>query len=55
VLRYFKISPAAISPATNILTVHAGRLVLSSNTTFAGATHVQRIRAPATPPGQPGP
>ena len=46
VLRYLGISPATVSPATNILTVHAGRLVLSTNTTFANATHVQRIQAP---------
>jgi putative ABC transport system permease protein len=46
VLRYLKISVATISPATDILTVHAGPLVLSSNTTFGNATHVQRIQAP---------
>jgi putative ABC transport system permease protein len=46
VLRYLKISPAPISPATDILTVHAGPLVLSTNTTFGNATHVQRIQAP---------
>ena len=46
VLRYLKISPATISPATDILTVHAGPLVLSTNTTFGNATHVQRIQAP---------
>jgi putative ABC transport system permease protein len=46
VLRYLKISPAAISPATDILTVHAGPLGLSTNTTFGNATHVQRIQAP---------
>jgi putative ABC transport system permease protein len=45
-LRYLKISPATISPATDILTVHAGPLVLSTSTTFGNATHVQRIQAP---------
>jgi putative ABC transport system permease protein len=46
VLHYLGISPASVSPATNILTVQAGPLVLSTNTTFATATHVQRIQAP---------
>jgi putative ABC transport system permease protein len=46
VLRYLKISPAAINPATNILTVQPGQLALATNTTFATATHVQRIQAP---------
>ena len=46
VLRYLGISPAAITPATDILTTQAGQLMLSTNTTFANATHVQRIQAP---------
>ena len=46
VLRYLKISPATISPATDILTVQPGPLVLSTSTTFGNATHVQRIQAP---------
>jgi putative ABC transport system permease protein len=46
VLRYLGISPATVSPATDILTTQAGQLVLSTNTTFAAATHVQRIQAP---------
>ncbi len=46
VLRYLKISPATIGPATDILTVHAGPLVLSTNTTFGNATHVQRHPGP---------
>lgn len=46
VLRYLGINPATISPATNILTTQAGHLVLSTNTTFTNATHVQRIQAP---------
>jgi putative ABC transport system permease protein len=46
VLHYLGISPATINPATDILTTEAGRLVLSSNTTFATATHVQRIQSP---------
>jgi len=46
VLHYLGISPAAISPATDILTVQAGPLALVTNTTFANVTHVQRIAAP---------
>ena len=45
-LRNLGISPATVSPATNILTVHAGSLVVSTNTTFGTATHVQHIEAP---------
>jgi putative ABC transport system permease protein len=47
VLRYLGISPATITSATDILTTQAGRLVLSTNTTFATATHVQHIEAPS--------
>jgi putative ABC transport system permease protein len=46
VLHYLGISPATINPATDILTTEAGQLVLSSNTTFATAAHVQRIQSP---------
>ena len=46
VLGYLKISPAAISPATSILTVQLGQLALVTNTTFATAAHVQPIQAP---------
>jgi putative ABC transport system permease protein len=45
-LRYLGISPAAITPATDILTTQAGPLVLSTKTTFANVAHVQRIEAP---------
>ena len=47
VLRYLGISPATITPATDFLTAHAGQLVITTNTTFATATHVQRIQAPS--------
>ena len=46
VLRYLGIGPAAITPATDILTTQAGQLMLSTNTTFADATRVQHIEAP---------
>jgi putative ABC transport system permease protein len=46
VLDYLGISPATIAPATNILTTQAGQLVLTTNTTFATATQVQRIASP---------
>jgi putative ABC transport system permease protein len=46
VLHYLGISPATVSPATDILTTQAGQLILSTNTTFANATHVQHIEAP---------
>jgi putative ABC transport system permease protein len=46
VLRYLGISPAAISPAADLLTVQAGPLAITSTSTFATATHVQRIRGP---------
>jgi putative ABC transport system permease protein len=46
VLHYLRINPAAITPATDILTVQAGQLALITNSTFATATHVQRIQAP---------
>lgn len=47
VLRYLGISPATINPATDFLTVRAGQLVVTTPSTFATATHVQRIQAPA--------
>jgi putative ABC transport system permease protein len=47
VLRYFRITPATITPATEFLTAHAGPLVISTPSTFATVTHVQRIQAPA--------
>jgi putative ABC transport system permease protein len=46
VLHHLGISPATISPATDMLTVQPGQLVLITNTTFATATHIQRIQAP---------
>jgi putative ABC transport system permease protein len=45
VLRYLGISPATITPATDFLTAHAGPLVISTPSTFATVTHVQRIQA----------
>jgi putative ABC transport system permease protein len=45
VLRYLGISPAAMSPAADFLTVKAGQLVVYTPSTFATATHVQRIQA----------
>jgi putative ABC transport system permease protein len=47
VLRYLGISPATITPATGFLTVRAGQLVVTTPSTFATATHVQRIQAPS--------
>jgi putative ABC transport system permease protein len=47
VLRYLGISPATITPATEFLTVHTGPLVVTTPSTFATVTHVQRIQAPA--------
>ena len=47
VLRYLGISPATITPATDFLTVHAGQLVVTTPSTFATITHVQRIQAPS--------
>ena len=47
VLHYLGISPATITPGTDILTVRAGPLtVLTSTRTPAPAPRVQRIRAP---------
>jgi putative ABC transport system permease protein len=46
VLRYLGISPATISPATDFLTPHAGQLVVSTPSTFAPLTRVQRIQVP---------
>jgi putative ABC transport system permease protein len=47
VLRYLGISPATISPATDFLTARAGQLVVSTPSTFATLTRVQRIQAPS--------
>jgi putative ABC transport system permease protein len=47
VLRYLGISPATITPAADFLTVQAGQLVVNTPSTFATATHVQRIQAPS--------
>ena len=47
VLRYLGISPATIGPATDFLTVHAKQLAVTTPSTFASATHVQRIQAPS--------
>jgi len=46
VLHYLGISSAAIRPDTDLLTIQAGPLALITNTTFANATHLQRIQAP---------
>jgi putative ABC transport system permease protein len=46
VLRYLGISPATITPAADLLTIHPGQLAVITNTTFANATHVQQIHAP---------
>src|SRR5262245_52687545 len=46
VLHYLGISSAAIRPDTDFLTIQAGPLALITNTTFANATHLQRIQAP---------
>jgi putative ABC transport system permease protein len=47
VLRYLRISPATITPATDFLTAKAGQLVVTTPSTFATVTHVQRIQAPS--------
>jgi putative ABC transport system permease protein len=47
VLRYLGISSAAIAPSADFLTAQAGRLSVATPSTFAAATHVQRIRVPA--------
>jgi len=47
ILRYLGITPATITPATDFLTVRAGRLVVTTPSTFATVTHVQRIQAPS--------
>lgn len=47
ILRYLGISAATITPATDFLTVHAGQLVVTTPSTFATVTHVQRIQAPS--------
>ena len=46
-LRYLGISPATIAPSADFLTARAGPLVVTTASTFATATHVQRIRAPS--------
>jgi putative ABC transport system permease protein len=45
VLRYLGISPASITPAADFLTAAAGQLVVTTPSTFATVTHVQRIQA----------
>jgi putative ABC transport system permease protein len=45
VLRYLGISPATIIPGTDFLTVRPGQLVVTTASTFAAVTHVQRIQA----------
>jgi putative ABC transport system permease protein len=47
VLRYLGISHATITPAADFLTVQAGKLVVTTPSTFATVTHVQRIQAPS--------
>jgi len=47
VLRYLGISPATITPAADFLTVQAGPLVVTTPSTFATVTHVQRIQGPS--------
>ncbi len=47
VLGYLGISPATITPATDLLTIHAGQLVVTTPSVFAAVTHVQRIQAPS--------
>jgi putative ABC transport system permease protein len=47
VLRYLGISSASIAPSADFLTARAGRLVVTTASTFAAATQVQRIRAPS--------
>ena len=47
VLRYLGISPATITPAADFLTAAAGQLVVTTPSTFATVTHVQRIQAPS--------
>ena len=47
VLRYLGISPATITPAAEFLTAAAGQLVVTTPSTFAPVTHVQRIQAPS--------
>ncbi len=46
VLRLLGISPATIGPATDVLTVQAGKDVLTTITTVTDATNVQRIHVP---------
>ncbi|MGI8445668.1 MAG: FtsX-like permease family protein [Streptosporangiaceae bacterium] len=47
VLRYLGISPATITPAADFLTGQARKLVVTTPSTFATVTHVQRIQAPS--------
>jgi putative ABC transport system permease protein len=46
VLRLLGLNPAAIDPATSILTIQSGQDVLTTITTITDATHVQRIHVP---------
>ena len=47
VLRYLGISPATIIPAADFLTAAPGPLVVTTPSTFAAVSHVQRIQAPS--------
>ena len=47
VSRYLGISAATIAPSADFLTAKAGQLVVTTPSTFANVTHVQRIRAPS--------
>ncbi|MGH3202819.1 MAG: FtsX-like permease family protein [Streptosporangiaceae bacterium] len=46
VLHLLRVNPAAIDPAANILTGHAGQDVLTTITTITNATNVQPIHVP---------
>ncbi|MGH3188738.1 MAG: FtsX-like permease family protein [Streptosporangiaceae bacterium] len=46
VLALLGLNPATISPASNILTAHAGQDVLTTVTTITDATNVQQIHVP---------
>jgi putative ABC transport system permease protein len=45
VLRYLGITPATINPGADFLTVRPGQLVVTTASTFASVTHLQRIPA----------
>jgi putative ABC transport system permease protein len=47
VLRYLGISSAALAPSTDLLTARAGPLVVTTSSTVATITRVQRIQAPS--------